>query len=301
MRTGSGASSAAVPASAATASSSIATYSSKPTAATWPDCSSPSRLPAPRISRSRIAILKPGAELGVVGQRREAGGRLLGQGRRRRVEEVRVRALARPAHAPADLVELGEPELVGALDDQRVRGRDVEPRLDDRGADEDVRAAAEELEHHLLELLLVHLPVRDRHARRRAHRADALGRLVDRLDAVVEEERLALARELALDRLLGEVLVVLAHVGLAPGGGPRAASRSRRCRAGRRATSAACAGSAWRTATARRPSAAAGAGAPSASRRSAAPRRRSEGRGRSGGRRATAGGGCRSGCRPCPR
>ena len=59
MRTGSGASSAALPSSAATASSSIATYSSKPTAATWPDCSSPSRFPAPRISRSRIAILNP--------------------------------------------------------------------------------------------------------------------------------------------------------------------------------------------------------------------------------------------------
>ena len=42
-----------------TASSSICMYSSNPSAATWPDCSSPSRLPAPRISRSRIAILKP--------------------------------------------------------------------------------------------------------------------------------------------------------------------------------------------------------------------------------------------------
>src|SRR6266516_11609 len=41
------------------ASASISTYSSKPRAATWPDCSSPSRLPAPRISRSRIAIAKP--------------------------------------------------------------------------------------------------------------------------------------------------------------------------------------------------------------------------------------------------
>ena len=77
-------------------------------------------------------------------------------------------------------------------------------------------------------------------------RADPLGGLVDRLDAVVQEERLAPARQLALDRLLHELLVVLAHVGLAPAGGPRAASRSPRCRAGRRATSAACAGSAWR-------------------------------------------------------
>jgi transcription-repair coupling factor (superfamily II helicase) len=46
------------------------------------------------------------------------------------------------ADAPADLVELGEPEQVGALDDQRVRLRDVQPRLDDRGRDENVRVAA---------------------------------------------------------------------------------------------------------------------------------------------------------------
>src|SRR5881394_3950448 len=42
-----------------TASSSICMYSSKPSAATCPDCSSPSRLPAPRISRSRSAIFTP--------------------------------------------------------------------------------------------------------------------------------------------------------------------------------------------------------------------------------------------------
>ena len=44
--------------------------------------------------------------------------------------------------------------------------------------------------------------------------AQALGRLVDRLDAVVEEERLPAARVLALERLLDELLVVLADVGL---------------------------------------------------------------------------------------
>src|ERR671933_45811 len=41
----------------------------------------------------------------------------------------------------------------------------------------------------------------------------ALGSLVDRLHAVVQEERLSAARQLALDRLLHELLVVLADVG----------------------------------------------------------------------------------------
>ena len=45
-------------------------------------------------------------------------------------------------------------------------------------------------------------------------RAHALGRLVDRLDAVVQVEDLAAALELALDRALHEVVVVVADVGV---------------------------------------------------------------------------------------
>ncbi len=56
--------------------------------------------------------------------------------------------------------------------------------------------------------------MRDLEARLRAQRAQPLGRLVDRLDAVVQEERLPAARQLALDRLLDELLVVLADVRL---------------------------------------------------------------------------------------
>ena len=48
----------------------------------------------------------------------------------------------------------------------------------------------------------------------RAQAAQALGGLVDRLDAVVQEERLPAARVLAHERLLDELLVVLADVGL---------------------------------------------------------------------------------------
>ncbi len=40
-------------------SGAASTPTSKPSAATWPDCSSPSRLSAPRSSRSRMATLKP--------------------------------------------------------------------------------------------------------------------------------------------------------------------------------------------------------------------------------------------------
>ena len=127
-----------------------------------------------------------GAELGVVGERREPCARLGRQLTRLRIEEVGVRELVAAADAPADLVELREPELVGALDDQRVRLRDVEPRLDDRRRDEHVGVAGEELQHLVLELALRHLAVRDEEAEVRAELLQLLRGLLDRLDAVVQ-------------------------------------------------------------------------------------------------------------------
>ena len=52
-------------------------------------------------------------------------------------------------------------------------------------------------EHPLLELRLLELAVGDLEAHARAQAAQALGGLVDRLDAVVQEERLAVALLLA--------------------------------------------------------------------------------------------------------
>ena len=103
-----------------------------------PTARSPSRLPAPRISRSRIAILNPEPELRVVRERREPRRRLGAERRRGGIEQIGVGTLAGATDAAADLVELGQPEPVRPLDDQRVRLRDVEPRLDDRRRDEHV-------------------------------------------------------------------------------------------------------------------------------------------------------------------
>ena len=54
--------------------------------------------------------------------------------------------------------------------------------------------------HALLEVALAHLPVRDEEAQARAQLAQLLADLVDRLDAVVEVERLPAARVLSLER-----------------------------------------------------------------------------------------------------
>ena len=79
--------------------------------------------------------LEAGAELGVVATVLTVVAPRPGSARRRTdTGDRRRRALAAAAHAPADLVQLREAERVRALDDQRVRLRDVDPRLDDAGA-----------------------------------------------------------------------------------------------------------------------------------------------------------------------
>ena len=166
-----------------------------------------------------------GAELGVVGERREPRPRLVGQLARVGIEEVRVRRRVGAADAAADLVELREAEHVGALDDERVRLRDVDARLDDRRRDEHVGVAAEERVHLLLELLLLHLPVRDEEAELRAELLQLRGALLDRLDAVVEEERLAVRAPASRSSASFTSSSSYSPTVVRIGGAPRAASR----------------------------------------------------------------------------
>ena len=59
-----------------------------------------------------------------------------------REHEVGVGLVLRAAHAAAKLVEIGEAEAVGAVDDDRIGVGDIEAALDDRRGDEDVGFAA---------------------------------------------------------------------------------------------------------------------------------------------------------------
>ncbi len=89
-------------------------------------CSSPSRLPAPRMSRSWRGEGEAGAE---VVERLHDVEALLGGGGEAVVGgpgEVGVAALLAAADPAAELVELAQAEHVGAVDDQRVDRRHVE-------------------------------------------------------------------------------------------------------------------------------------------------------------------------------
>ena len=110
-------------------------------------------------------------------------------------------------------MQLAEPEEVGALDDERVHRRHVDPRLDDRRAHEHVELAVPEVDDDLLQGTLVHLPVGDRDARLGHQLTQPGSGVLDRADPVVHPEHLALAQQLAADRLDGDPLVVAADVG----------------------------------------------------------------------------------------
>ena len=97
------------------------------------------------------------------------------------------------AHASAQLMELREPELVGAFDQNRVGARHVDPRLDDGGAEKDVVALLIELAHDAFEFALVELSVGDRDARLRDELREVLAAVFDRLHFVVKEVHLAAA------------------------------------------------------------------------------------------------------------
>ncbi len=102
-----------------------------------------------------------GAELVVRAQGVEAFAADLDQARVAVEEEVGVGLVFETAHASAELVELREAEAVRAFDDDRVAVGDIEAGLDDRGADEDLMFACDEIGHLTLEFVLVHLAVAD--------------------------------------------------------------------------------------------------------------------------------------------
>ena len=67
-----------------------------------------------------------------------------------------------PAANPATkLIQIGEAEPVGAINDDRVGVGNVEAALDDRGADEHVGMAFDEPVHDGFEFVVAHLTVAD--------------------------------------------------------------------------------------------------------------------------------------------
>src|ERR1039457_3938919 len=78
-----------------------------------------------------------------------------------RDQQVRVCFLARASDPAAKLIQLREAEMIRAIDDHRIRVRNVESGFDYGGAHQQVDAILDKIAHYIFQLMLIHLTVTD--------------------------------------------------------------------------------------------------------------------------------------------
>ena len=139
---------------------------------------------------------KPRPQLTRIQHRTQPLLRRLSQAPRRRHHQVAVRPPRAPAHAPTKLVQLRQPQRIRPVDDQRVHIRNIQPRLDDSRAHQHIQLPLRELQHHILKIALVHLPVPHAHTRLRHQPAQMPRHVINVIDSVVQEIHLPLTVDL---------------------------------------------------------------------------------------------------------
>ena len=106
-------------------------------------------------------------------------------------------------------MQLAEAKVFGAIDNQGVGIRNIDSGFDDRGRYQDVELLLPEVDNHLLERSLGHLPVGNGYAGLGHELGQIAGHLVDALNAVVNKEHLALANQLSPNSS-GDLLLAIA-------------------------------------------------------------------------------------------
>ncbi len=109
----------------------------------------------------------------------------------------------------AQLVKIAQAEPVGAIDDDRVRVRNIETAFDDRRGQQHIGLAVDEFRHHFFQIIAVHLAVTDDHAGMRHQRLEFLRHGVDGHHPVVQEKHLPAAVQLALNGVADDSFIVL--------------------------------------------------------------------------------------------
>ncbi len=157
--------------------------------------------------------VKAGAQVGRLTYRFEPAVGILGEGLVDGMKQVGIGALIRTADPPSQLIELGQTQQVGPLDDECVDLRQIQAGLDDGRCNQHVVLTIPEIEHDLLELSFTHLSVGDRESGVRHQLTQMSNRAFDRLHSIVNEEHLAFTEHLASDGGCDRLLVVRSDVG----------------------------------------------------------------------------------------
>ena len=119
----------------------------------------------------------------------------------RRPGQIGVAALLAAPDPAAQLIQLPQPEHVGAIDHQRIHRRHVQPALDDIGGQQNIVFAVAELGHHPFQFGRRQPPMRLDGARLRHDLPQPVGHALQVLDPRHHAEHLPAAEPLALQRL----------------------------------------------------------------------------------------------------
>ena len=183
---------------------------------------------AVHVAGLAVAQELPGAaDFQVVGGKHEASAQVLGLGDGGQPlagvgghglgvggQQIGIGLVVGAAHPAAQLVHLGQAELVGPFHDDGVGAGDVDAGLNDGGAHQNLRALVVEVRHHLFQLPLAHLAMAYGDAGARRQFRHLGGGPLDAAHLVVQVVHLAAAQQLPLYGFLDEALVMLAHEGL---------------------------------------------------------------------------------------
>ena len=154
---------------------------------------------------------KPDAELARGFDGFEPLHRVPGHGFGVRRQKVSVGLAMGASDAAAQLVQLGEPELVRSFDDDRIGVGDVDTVLDDGRAHQHVELTVIEVTHDLLEFAFGHLSVTDTDACLGHHLGDLFRRLFDGPHFIVQIEHLSAAHEFAADGFADDVIALFLY------------------------------------------------------------------------------------------
>ena len=125
-------------------------------------------------------------------------------------EQISVGFVLGPADASAQLIKIGQTKSIRAIDDNRVRVRNIETALDNRRANQHVDFSRDEARHDRFQFIRIHLAMADVDLRIRAKIGDLVAHALDCLNAIVQKENLTLSLDLAIDGVANDSLIVTA-------------------------------------------------------------------------------------------
>ena len=117
-------------------------------------------------------------------------------------------------HAAAQLIQLGQAEAVGVIDDHGIGARHIQAVFNDGGAQQHIVLAGVEIQHHILQRVLLHLAMPNGDACFGHQLAQAARKGVDVGHAIIKEINLTVAGNLAQDGVAHQAFVIVHHIGL---------------------------------------------------------------------------------------